>query len=119
MLPIEPRRTLRRPEAGIPSTQTLRSSPDTAQRHRSNAWSDNAYAYWRGRGDAGYKRQTRPTTRIREGVTSSQYWDGGRHGRRAPSLGPGAASRQRPLARGACYDRGVLYLIIYEAPRLR
>ena len=51
-------------------TETLGSSPDTAQLRFRTTWSDRVYVYWHRRWGAGYKRRTRPTARIWEGITT-------------------------------------------------
>ena len=58
--------------------------------------SDRAYAYWRGRGGAGYKKQARSTARIWEGVTSEQFWERGRHEPGANLLAWGARAATGP-----------------------
>ena len=77
-------------------TGALGSSPDTLQRRFSNTWSDRVYVYWRGRWGAGYKRQTRSSTRIWARITTQQYWERGRHEPGANPSGRGQRTATSP-----------------------
>ena len=57
----------------------LGNSPDASQRRLSCTRSNRVCAHWYGKEGAGYKRQTRPTARIWEGMTSDQYRERSRH----------------------------------------